>query len=160
LRRRTLRSDSVSIHVSAPPERVYELVSDVTRMGEWSPECYRCEWVGERTSPVVGARFKAHNKRGFLRWSNTPTVVVADAGREFAFSRTMPGSGEYRWRYKMTPGPDGSTELNETYEAVRPERRLNSAMANLFTPQRDEATHLRRGMETTLAAIKRTAEVN
>jgi branched-chain amino acid transport system permease protein len=41
-----LLSDSASIHISMPPEAVYRLVSDVTRMGEWSPECRRCEWVG------------------------------------------------------------------------------------------------------------------
>ncbi len=27
------------------PERVYALLADVTRMGEWSPECVRCQWM-------------------------------------------------------------------------------------------------------------------
>lgn len=30
----------VQIHIEAPPEKIYTLVSDVARMGEWSPECY------------------------------------------------------------------------------------------------------------------------
>src|SRR5207248_525213 len=125
--RRTLTFDSVTVHVSAPPDRVYELVADVTRMGEWSPECYRCEWRGGATGPVVGARFKARNKRRLVRWSNSPTVVVADKGREFAFSRTTFGGGEYLWRYRLTPSPDGGTEVTESYKAVRPESRLMSA---------------------------------
>jgi len=155
--RRALRFDSVSVQVSAPPERVYELVADVTRMGEWSPECYRCEWLEGATEPTVGARFKAHNKRRLLRWSNSPTVVVADEGREFGFSRTMLGAGEYVWRYRFEPSPDGGTQVTESYEAVRPERWLNSAFANLFTPG-DEASHLRSAMAVTLGRIKGAAE--
>src|SRR2546423_725791 len=145
--RRTRQSDAASIDIETTPERVYALVSDITRMGEWSPECYQCEWIGDATTPAVGARFKARNKRGLLRWSNVPTVVIADVAREFAFSRSMPGAGEYHWSYKMTPNPGGGTQLTETYKAVRPERWLNSAFANLFTPRRDEESHLRRGME-------------
>jgi uncharacterized protein YndB with AHSA1/START domain len=155
--RQTLRFDSVTIHIAAPPARVYELVADITRMGEWSPECYRCEWVGGATGPRVGARFKARNRRRLLRWSNKPTVVVADEGREFAFSRRMPGAGEYLWRYRLTPSPEGGTDVTESYEAVRPERRPNSAFANLFTPG-DEPTHLRAGMAETLRRIKEAAE--
>ena len=40
---------SVSERVSAAPEAVWALVADVPRMGEWSPECVRCEWVGGAT---------------------------------------------------------------------------------------------------------------
>jgi len=90
--RRTLAKDEVTVHVAAPPAEVYRLITDVSRMGEWSPETYECRWIGDIHGPVVGARFKARNRRGRLRWSNSPTVVVADPGREFAFSRTMPGS--------------------------------------------------------------------
>ena len=61
-----LRSDSVSIEVAAPPERVYELVSDITRMGEWSPETVKGVWIDGASTPVVGARFKGSNKRGFV----------------------------------------------------------------------------------------------
>lgn len=126
-------------------------------MGEWSPECYRCEWLDGATGPTVGARFKARNKRGLLRWSNSPKVVVADRGREFAFSRTVFGGGEYVWRYSLTPSPDGGTEVTESYEAVRPESRLMSAFVHLFTPG-DEASHLHSAMTVTLERIKRAAE--
>ena len=57
-----LPHDSVSIEIETPPERVYELVSDVTRMGDWSPECTSCSWTDGATGPAVGARFKARNK--------------------------------------------------------------------------------------------------
>jgi hypothetical protein len=150
-------SDEVTVAVAASPDRVYDLVSDVTRMGEWSPECHRCEWTGGSTGPRVGARFKARNKRGLLRWSNTPTVVVAEPGREFAFSRTAFGAGEYVWSYVMSARPDGGTDLTESYRAVRPESRLVSAFVGLLTPG-DEATHLRNSMTETLERIRAVAE--
>jgi uncharacterized protein YndB with AHSA1/START domain len=143
--------------MAAPPERVYDLISDVTRMGQWSPECVRCEWLDGATGPEVGARFKARNKRGLLRWSNSPTVVAADRGREFAFSRKTPGAGEYVWRYQMAPTPDGGTDVTESYESVRPESRAVSSFVSLFTPG-DEASHLQTGMMTTLNRIKQAAE--
>ena len=63
----TPTNDEVTIDVSAPPERVYGLISDITRMGEWSPECRRCEWIDGATGPAVGARFRGHNRLGPVR---------------------------------------------------------------------------------------------
>ena len=56
------------------------MVSDVTRMGEWSPETIRCTWIDGATGPAVGARFKGTNRRGIFRWSTKPEIVVADRG--------------------------------------------------------------------------------
>ena len=148
---RNLESDAVTAFIAATPERVYDLISDITRMGEWSPECYRCEWIDGATGPAVGARFKASNRRRLLRWSNTPTVIVADRPHEFAFSRRTRGSGEYVWRYRLTARGDG-TEVTESYEAARPESWLVSNFVRLFTPG-TEAAHLRAGMEQTLARV-------
>ena len=73
-----------TIQIQAPPENVYAMLSDVTRMGEWSPECAKAEWIEGATGPVSGARFKGSNRRGLAVWSTKPRVVVADPGREFA----------------------------------------------------------------------------
>jgi Polyketide cyclase / dehydrase and lipid transport len=168
-----MRTDSVTLHISAPPDTVYDLASDVTRMGEWSPETYRCAWIGGATGPAVGARFKAHNRRGLLRWSNSPKVLVADRGREFAFSRTNLGAGEYVWRYRLQATEGGATDVTESYEEVRPEARFVSAFVNLvFTPadersipqedrrlrDRLQRSHLRKGMTETLGRVKEAAE--
>jgi hypothetical protein len=59
--------------IEAPREVVYDLVTDVTRMGEWSPECVACEWVDGATGPAVGARFRGRNRHGLARWSNKPS---------------------------------------------------------------------------------------
>ncbi len=83
-----LTRDEVRLHVEADPRTLYELISDVTRTPEWSGEVIACEWIDGATGPVVGARFKARNKRRWFSWSNQPEVVTADPVRDFAISRT------------------------------------------------------------------------
>ena len=55
--------DSVTVHMNAPPEQVWDLVSDVTRIGSYSPETFEAEWLDGATGPAVGARFRGHVKR-------------------------------------------------------------------------------------------------
>ena len=131
------RHDSVTTEIEAPPQRVYDLVSDIPRMGDWSPECRHCAWTGGATGPAVGARFKARNKgRRGPAWFNTPVVTVAEPGREFAFNRNGPGVGSYTWRYVLEP-----TRLTERW-----------------TGSGDRDADLREGMQTTLTRIKAAAE--
>ena len=74
--------------IDADPDALYGMVSDLPRMGEWSPECERVDWEGDVTGPVAGTTFVGHNAVGpgrRIRWSRHGTVLVADPGREFAF---------------------------------------------------------------------------
>ena len=64
----TAQRGQARIEMAAPPDVVYALVADVTRLGEWSPECYRCQWLDGVTAAVPGARFHGYNRRGGLRW--------------------------------------------------------------------------------------------
>jgi len=107
----------VETTVLAPPEAVYDLVSDVTRMGSWSPECYRCEWLDGATGPAVGARFRGHNRRGWFRWHTTCTVTEAERGRVFAFEADPWGRVQTRWRYQFD-GTEGGTSLRESFEVL------------------------------------------
>ncbi len=45
---------SISREISASPEQLYSMVSDVTRMGEWSPENEGGEWLGGGTTAQPG----------------------------------------------------------------------------------------------------------
>lgn len=145
------------MHVDAASDRLYDLISDVTRMGEWSPECYRCEWTDGATGPAVGARFKAWNRRNLARWSNKPTVIVANPDQEFAFSRRSPGAGEVVWRYRLEP-TDGGTAVTESYEAVRRASPLVIWLTLTLMRIRDREADLREAMQSTLERIKVTAE--
>jgi len=152
--------DEVSIEITAPPERVYELVSDITRMGEWSPECYHCEWVNGATGPEVGARFKARNKgqRG-PSWSNKPTVTAADVGREFAFNRSGPGIGSYTFRYTFEPTATG-TRLTESFDADRPLGRAMTWITMKWTGSENRDADIHDGMLTTIRRVKAAAETD
>ena len=148
---------SVTVHIDAPPEAVYALVSDVTRMGEWSPETVRCEWLDGASGPAVGARFKAWNKHGILRWSNKPEVIAAEPGREFAFTRVAAGS-EVVWRYRFEPAAGGGTDATESFEVVKPTSKVVDVVLDFVMRTDDRDADLTRGMRETLERVKAAAE--
>ncbi len=154
----TLDHDQVSVRIDAPPEAVYALVADVTRMPEFSPEILRCTWLDGATSPAFGARFEAVNKvaRG-PAWKNRPVVIAAQPGREFAFSRTEKLSGTLVWRYRLEPEGTG-TRLTESYQVTRPISRLGWFIIGRLFGCHDRRVELRAGMGQTLQRIRETAE--
>ncbi|MDP1819019.1 MAG: SRPBCC family protein [Acidimicrobiales bacterium] len=152
-----LDHDEVSAFVDAPPERVYALVADVTRMPELSPELVRCKWLDGVTGPVVGARFEATNKvPGGRPWKNRPVVTAADPGREFAFSRAERLAGTIVWRYRFEPEGTG-TRVTESYEVIRPVSRLGWFVIERLFGGRDRRGALRAGMTETLERLRHVA---
>jgi len=55
---------SVTRDIAASPEAVWALVTDLERMGEWSPENQGGNWVAPATEAAVGAIFKGSNSHG------------------------------------------------------------------------------------------------
>lgn len=146
----------VGIYIQASPEAVYALVSDVTRMGEWSPETYWCQWIDGASGPAVGARFKARNRRGRLRWSNKPEVIVADPGREFSFRWRVAGN-EVVWRYRLKPAGTGC-RVWESFESLTPSPALVNWMVLKLIGVTDRQADLVEGMRQTLGQARATAE--
>jgi Polyketide cyclase / dehydrase and lipid transport len=146
----------VETYVEAPADLVYALVSDVTRMGEWTPETYRCVWTRGATGPAVGARFKARNRRGMLRWRNTPVVLVADPGREFTFRRRMLGN-EVDWQYRMEPQGSG-TRLSESFVMSTPSPAAANWVVLRLMGVADRQADLVQGMRQTLDRLRAAAE--
>lgn len=151
---RPLYYREVSIHIDAPPELVYELISQVTRMGEWSPECYRTEWVKGYDRPEVGARFKGYNKYRGFRWARTSQIEVAEPGKEFAF-RTIPAF-LYRdstlWRYVLKSA-NGGTDVTESFAVSF--AAFNIRLIEEKTSRQDDT---QRNMLRTLERLKAHAE--
>ena len=136
----------VSTRIDATPEAVYDIVSNIKRMGELSPECYRCEWIDGATGAAEGAKFRGWNKAlGFVKWSTTSEVMVADRGKEFTF-RTP----QTVWSYTFAE-LDGATIVTEGFE-------VTSAFTNLYSRLMARGSMLQKGMEDTLARIKVLAE--
>ena len=109
--------DAVTVHVAASPERVWELVSDVTRIGRYSPETFEAEWIDGATGPAVGAKFRGHvkrNEKGPVYWT-TCTVSVCEPGKAFAFGvGNKPGAPLNVWRYDIVAAGDGS-DVTESF---------------------------------------------
>jgi Polyketide cyclase / dehydrase and lipid transport len=151
----TATHGEASAHITASPEAVYDLIADVTRIGERSPECYRAEWVGEVISAEVGARFRGHNRIGFIKWATTCKVTAAERGREFAFSVVdRHGREETRWRYLIS-ADDGGCTVTESYQFLWCP--LAARIAEIPFP-RDR--QLRRGIRETLAGLKAAVELS
>ena len=96
--------------IQAPAEQIYALVADLPRMGDWSPECRRVEWLEGSTGAVEGARFVGHNQggpAGLMKWSRRGRVLTADPGREFAFATEEGGREGTEWRYRLEPTEEG-----------------------------------------------------
>ncbi len=147
----------VSIKISAPQEKVYDLVSDVTRMGEWSPECRHCEWLNGATGPAVGARFKGSNRNGIIRWSTKPRVVVADEGREFAFVTEVRGNDLTKWSYRFEPDGD-STKVTESFEMMADQPGIITFLEKNVMRVKDRKASLENDMRATLGRIKAAVE--
>ena len=147
----------VSLHVEAPPEKLYDLVSDVRRMGEWSPECRRCEWTDGATGPAVGASFKGTNKRGLVRWSTKLRVVSAREGREFAFVTFLKGHEETKWTYRFEPD-DGGTTVTESFELLADMPWYLVLSERALMRIKDRRADLEANMQQTLQRLKAAVE--
>lgn len=150
-------SDAVTVKIDASPERIYALVADVTRMGEWSPECYACEWVGDATAAAVGAEFLGRNRMAFFKWTTTCVVESAVPGQEFSFVAGDEKEGKTRWAYRFEPNGSG-TKVTESWETLVPPPLRIAVAERVMLLGRTRESNLRKAMLRTLGRIKVAAE--
>jgi uncharacterized protein YndB with AHSA1/START domain len=153
--------------VAAPPELVWDLVADVTRVGEWSPECAGATWLEEPGRPQTGARFTGHNRfpDGF-EYEVTCVVTEADRPRAFAWA-VLDDSGDLArpsssWRYRIDPLPGGGSRVRQRFTHGPGASYLRVIVAEapdlaagIIAARRDE---LRANMSATLHAMKAAVE--
>ena len=140
--------------IASSPEMLYTMVSDVTRMGEWSPVCKLCWWEDETRG--VDAWFTGRNVTEEKTWETRSKVVADDPGREFAFAVN---GDRTRWGYTFEPA-DGGTLVTESWEilpAAKPSyiERFGDEAETEIAKRAGSASA---GMRETLAALKRVAE--
>jgi uncharacterized protein YndB with AHSA1/START domain len=145
----------VSLHMEAPPAKVWELVSDVTRIGEFSPETFEARWRRGYDNAEVGAKFKGHVKRngvGPTYWSPC-TVTVCEPERVFEFSVGTDDVALNNWGYRLEP--DGTGTLVTEYFRLEPKLplRLYWTLLGALRGRTNE-----RGMRTTLERMKQVVE--
>jgi hypothetical protein len=143
--------------IGASADTVWSMVSDVTRMGEWSPENEGGEWLRGATGPQPGATFRGTNRNGKRQWKTVATVVEADPGRAFAFRVTAAGGLKVaEWRYAFEPTATGC-RVTETWTDQRGV--VVKTLGKPVSGVADRAAHNRAGMETTLERLASAAEM-
>ncbi|WP_240195626.1 SRPBCC family protein [Nocardioides faecalis] len=147
----------VSLTIAAPVDQVWSLVSDVTRIGEFSPETFEAQWTRGATGPAEGARFKGHVKRngvGPTYWTGC-TVTECVENRLFEFTVGMEGKTPVnRWGYRLESLGSETTRVTE-YFRLTPSWpiRIYWALLGPFRTRTNE-----RGMRTTLKRMKAVLE--
>ncbi|MEO6085297.1 MAG: SRPBCC family protein [Umezawaea sp.] len=123
------------VWVSAVPDEVYAIVSDMPRAAEWSVECVGGTWVSGEPA-TVGAVFRGENRRGpdvvswapVVRgeWTTDSEIVAAEPGRVFSWAiRTKSGQAQDSvWTFEMAPADDGCVlahhfHMGEPTEGIR-----------------------------------------
>jgi uncharacterized protein YndB with AHSA1/START domain len=144
------RSVSVTREIAATPERVWALVTDLPRMGEWSPENRGGTWLKGATGAAVGARFKGNNQNGKKNWSAAVTVNELEAPRKFSFALTVLGGQWCDWIYEIEPTATGS---RVTHSWVDKRGKFSTWLGGKLSDVSDRSVHNLKNMTATLEAI-------
>ena len=152
-----MRTGTASVVVDRTPADVWTAVSDITRMGQWSPECIAGRWVAPASGPAVGAKFEGDNvaqlgRFTLKKWTTTSEVTACEPGGCFEFV----AEGLTTWRYDFAPAGDGaSTTVTESF-SYEPKGAQGFFYETLLRRSRG----MTRGMQRTLARMKSTLENN
>ncbi|HXT45724.1 MAG TPA: SRPBCC family protein [Pseudonocardiaceae bacterium] len=152
----------VCCRVAAPPRKVWALISDITRVGDWGGECVHAEWIDGADGPAVGARFRGRQRRQGQQWTSVSVVIEAQPGVSFAWAVGDPQYPSTTWRYHLAPDGSGGTTLR--YRAVLGPGPSGLSDAIAQAPEHKDSiiafrlNEHEQNMAATLQAIKQTAE--
>jgi uncharacterized protein YndB with AHSA1/START domain len=107
----------VTVHIDAEPRAVWDLISDITKMGDYSPEVFEAEWLDGATGPEVGARYRGHVKRNEMGPTYWTTCKVTECvpGEVFEFAVIMRDRPVNTWRYEFVSSAGGGTDVIESF---------------------------------------------
>lgn len=141
---------SASTVVAAAPEDVYAIVSDISRIPEWSPECIDCTWLDD-------THFRGRNRRRFGRWQTVARVDANIPGGEFTFTVQFRKADFTRWSYRIQPHPDGCL-LTEEFTMCAELPFAVVAYERLALGVKDRAADLQGNLDRCVRIIKTIAE--
>lgn len=151
---RELRAEA---EVAAPPEAVWALLTDLSRMPEWSPELVRMVPL-KRGGLRVGQWYLGINRRRAVVWPTRNVVALLEPGRVLAWDTTSSGA---RWIWELEPADPAGTATRVVHRRPVPRRLTRSA--RLFAPvalggTAGHADELEAGMAQTVARLRAAAE--
>lgn len=149
------RSCEVSTVVGAPIDTVWNVVTDVTRVGEWSGECQGCEWVEGADSAVAGARFRGRNRRGSMRWTRVNEVIRAEPPHSFVWHTLsrFPYLDSTEWQLSLAEDSAG-TRVTESFQILKLSKAMERILEFAVRAHRDRTADL----ESDLGRLKSLVE--
>jgi hypothetical protein len=152
-----------TIWIAVPTEVVYASVTDMPRMGEWSPENRGGEWL--RGEATVGSTFRGRNRGPQGDWETDVTVIEAEPPSRFAFKVAAPGEVGTTWRYTFRSDRGGTTvtEAFAWFWTPFPDEGFRGRVGRLpideaATLVAERERHLQHQVDRTLLALKRVLE--
>jgi Polyketide cyclase / dehydrase and lipid transport len=143
---------TASTEVRASADQVYAVISDVTRIPEWSPETRRAEWLAPD-------RFRAWNRRRLGRWRTVANVVEVEPGRRFSFVVQAMGEDWTQWTYLIEPGSAaGATRLSEVFRMCVPLPFGAVVFEYLFLLVRDRRKDLQANLDASVNRMRAIVE--
>ncbi|MCE9622666.1 MAG: SRPBCC family protein [Actinomycetia bacterium] len=148
-----MRTGTATIEINRSPQDVWAALTDVTRMGEWSPECTSARWVPDSTGPAKGAKFEGDNiariaGKVVKKWTTTSEVTACEPNSRFEFC----AAGYTNWSYVLEPAA-GGTRVTESF-SYEPQGFVGFIYEKVLSRPR----MMTKGMERTLARVKATLE--
>lgn len=106
---------TVEIDIAAPPERVWEFISDINISARFSKEFQGADWI-DSDGPKEGALFQGRNRRTDVNreWETRSWVVECDAPNVFAWNVNDRDEPSAKWRFELEKIP-GGTRLRQRF---------------------------------------------
>ena len=149
-----------TIRIDAPPQRVWELVTDVGRMTEFSPELMNVEWLDGASRPEAGARFAGTSRIGGFEWTRNCTIVEVREPLLFTYEVYDEADelAQSIWSFEITSEGEG-TILRQRFSHVPTGRSTIRLMAEADPGKSEEivaerAEMLQEAMRRTLEAMR------
>ena len=149
-----IASHTVHLEIDASPEALYDMISDIARMGEWSPESTGGRWL-DGGSGAVGDWFVGSNETPERQWERECEVAAADRGRDFTFVVLGVEQNCTWWSYEFAPTDDEKTLVTQRWWIVNKTPAMQAATEEQFAAR---AAYTETMMRDTLAALQRAAE--
>lgn len=148
-----MSTGTASITIDRSPGEVWAAIADITRMGDWSPECIAGRWVGGATGPAVGAEFEGDNVakvagRTVKKWTTTSVVTASEPGASFEFV----AEGYTTWSYSFEAAGAG-TRVTEKFDYL-----AKGFMGILYDKVLFRPKAMTKGMQRTLERVKAALE--
>lgn len=152
---RLKKSCEASVDVNAPVEAVWDLVSDVTRTGNWSVECRGAEWLDGATAAKPSARFRGRNRRNATRWSRVCEVLEVDPPRRLSWktlpTRLLPDST--KWEFELA-STGARTLLTERMQVLNIPGLYDRVFALMLPQHRDRTPDLEADLQRIKAYVE------